>query len=172
MNKFGTPEARLDRFVDLCGRPPRFTGPHHAIDKLMFGFPRLHLARLAQAWADRVAYVEAWKKFKVENEQEWQHITHSAGVAVLASILANNGSTRNFGAMSNIALLAGLGSLASTHYLLHESCNLGNHAGHAVAYFQAREERLGGLQKVAIINAIPQALLMWSFIFLLAAVTV
>ncbi|KAG8698351.1 hypothetical protein FRC08_005985 [Ceratobasidium sp. 394] len=192
VNYYATPGARLDRFADVYSRPPRFTGPHDTIDKLMFCIPRAHLSRCSRVWADRIAYVEEWRSFKAANEQEWQRMMHSAGVAVLlvfcfliatgliltrlwlssASILASNGSTRNFGAMSNMALLAGLGSLASTHYLLHESRNLGDYAGHAVAYFQAREERLDGLQKVAIINAIPQALLAWSFVFLLAAVTV
>ncbi|KAG8745185.1 hypothetical protein FRC10_008638 [Ceratobasidium sp. 414] len=118
LNKYGTPEARLDRFVDVCGRPPQFTGPHDAVDKLMFGIPRAHLGRCSRAWADRIVYVGEWRRFKMENEQEWQRMMPSA------------------------------------------------------TYFQAREERSDGLQKIAIVNAVPQALLAWSFIFLLAAVTV
>ncbi|QRV83949.1 transmembrane protein [Ceratobasidium sp. AG-Ba] len=191
INKYGTPEARLDRFITISERPPKFTGIYEKVNKLMLHTPHAHLVRCARAWADRIAYTQEWRKLKARNEQEWQQVMHLACVLIMrvkypkstecvltalcsfsASLLVNSQSTCSFKVISNFSLLTGLGSLASVYYLLNESQNLGHHAADASTYFQEREEYAYGVQRIAIINAMPQALLIWGFIFFLAAVLI
>ncbi|KAG9092540.1 hypothetical protein FS749_015652 [Ceratobasidium sp. UAMH 11750] len=133
INKYGTPEARLDRFISVLDNPPQFKGGYETMNRFMFETPRAHLDRCARAWADRIAYTQEWRKFKARNEQEWQQVVLLASVLVIASLLAKSQSTCTFKFLSNIALLAALGSLAGGYYLLNESQNLDNHAADAVS---------------------------------------
>ncbi|QRV97990.1 transmembrane protein [Ceratobasidium sp. AG-Ba] len=154
INRYGTPEARLDRFITICERPPKFTGVYEKLNKLMLRTPHAHLVRCARAWADRIAYTQEWRKLKARNEQEWQQVMH-----LTLELGTNIGALR-------------LAAFASVYYLLNESQNLGHHAADASSYFQEREEYAYGVQRIAIINAMPQALLIWGFIFFLAAILI
>ncbi|CAE6490340.1 unnamed protein product [Rhizoctonia solani] len=170
INKYGTPEARLDRFISITENPPAFAGAYAPIARLMFKCPHAHLGRCSKAWADRIAYTEEWRKFKSTNEQEWKRTIALSCVLVIATLLANKQRSCLFKIPSHTALLTALGSTASAYCLLDESQNLGGHAADASTYFQEREEILYGVQKLAIINAVPQALLFWSFLFFLLSV--
>ncbi|KAG9119691.1 hypothetical protein FRC07_005160 [Ceratobasidium sp. 392] len=149
INHYGTPQARLDRFISISDAPPKFMGVYETMNGLMFYMPRAHLDR---------------------NEKEWQQVMQLASVLIIASLLVRNQSTCLIKILPNIALFAGLGSLAGAYYLLNESQSLGDHAADASTYFQKREEHLYGVQKIAIINATPQGLLIWGFIFFIAAI--
>ncbi|KAG8709323.1 hypothetical protein FRC09_000736 [Ceratobasidium sp. 395] len=170
INGYGTPEARLDRFISISDTPPRFIGIYETLNGFMFRMPRAHLDRSSRAWADRIAYTQEWRKFRSRNEKEWQQVMLLASVLVLASLLVKGQSTCAIMFLPNLALFTGLGSLAGAYYLLNESQNLGDHAADASVYFQEREEHLYGVQKIAIVNAAPQALLIWAFIFFIAAI--
>ncbi|CAE6434941.1 unnamed protein product [Rhizoctonia solani] len=165
INKYGTADARLDRFISVTDNPPTFAGTYASVTKLMFKRPHTHLGRCSRAWADRIAYTEEWRKFKATNEQEWKQVIKLSCVLVIASLLVNKQKSCLFRIPSHSALLAALASVASAYYLLDESQNLGDHAADASTYFQEREEIMCGVQRIAIINAIPQALLIWSFVF-------
>ncbi|KAG9080039.1 hypothetical protein FRC06_007140 [Ceratobasidium sp. 370] len=170
INKYGTPEARLDRFISVLDNPPRFKGVYETMNRFMFETAGAHLDRCARAWADRIAYTQEWRKFKARNEQEWQQVIQLASALAIASLLAKSQSMCTFGFLAHISLLAALGSIANAYYLLNESQNLDNHAADASIYFQKREEHLYGVQRIAITNAVPQALLIWGFVFFLVAV--
>lgn len=98
-----------------------------------------------------------------------------------ASLLVASQSKSLFKVIPHTALLVALASAASGYYLLNESQNLGEHAADAVStseyippsasnlvfqslYFQEREELEYGVQHVAVINALPQSLLVWAFL--------
>ncbi|KAJ1305910.1 hypothetical protein OPQ81_010629 [Rhizoctonia solani] len=170
INKYGTPEARLDRFISITDNPPAFAGIYSSIARLMFKRPNSHLGRCSRAWADRIAYTDEWRKFKTTNEQEWKQVMNLSCVLVIASLLASKQRSSLFTILAHTALLTALASAASAYYLLDESQNLGDHAADASIYFQEREEIFYGVQRIAIINAAPQALLAWSFIFFILSV--
>ncbi|KDN34390.1 hypothetical protein RSAG8_12523, partial [Rhizoctonia solani AG-8 WAC10335] len=136
----------------------------------MFKRPKAHLGRCSRAWADRIAYTEEWKKFKATNEREWKQIIGLACVLVIASLLASKQRSCLFRIPIHMALLMALASAASAYYLLDESQNLGDHAADASTYFQEREEILYGVQRIAIINSIPQTLLVWSFVIFVLSI--
>ncbi|KAF8756741.1 hypothetical protein RHS01_04546 [Rhizoctonia solani] len=79
INKYGTTDARLDRFISITDNPPTFVGIYAFIAKLMFKRPHIHLGRCSRAWADRIAYTEEWRKFKATNEQEWKQVVKLVG---------------------------------------------------------------------------------------------
>ncbi|CAE6454070.1 unnamed protein product [Rhizoctonia solani] len=132
INKYGTPEARLDRFISITDNPPAFAGTYASIERLMFKRPHSHLGRCSRAWADRIAYTEEWRKFKATNEQEWKQVIGLSCVLVIASLLANKQKSCLFSIPSHTALLTALASVASAYYLLDESQSLGDHAADAV----------------------------------------
>ncbi|KAL5638208.1 hypothetical protein ACGC1H_005046 [Rhizoctonia solani] len=170
INKYGTPEARMDRFISITDNPPDFAGTYASVAKLMFKRPHAHLGRCSRAWADRIAYTEEWRKFKTTNEREWKQIMALACILVIASLLASKQRNCLFRIPIHMTLLMALASAASAYYLLDESQNLGDHAADASTYFQEREEILYGVQRIAIINSIPQALLIWSFMFFVLSI--
>ncbi|KAH7312139.1 hypothetical protein B0J17DRAFT_711276 [Rhizoctonia solani] len=165
INKYGTPEARQDRFISITDNPPAFAGTYALVSKLMFSRPHAHLGRCSRAWADRIAYTEEWRKYKSTNEREWKQVIGLSCVLVIISLLAIKQRSCFFKIPLHTTLLTALASVASAYYLLDESQNLGDHAADASSYFQEREEVLYGVQRIAIINAIPQALMTWSFMF-------
>ncbi|CAE6425775.1 unnamed protein product [Rhizoctonia solani] len=132
INKFGTPEARLDRFISITDNPPAFAGTYASITRLMFNRPHSHLGRCSRAWADRIAYTEEWRKFKATNEQEWKQVIALSCILVIASLLASKQRNCLFRIPSHSALLSALASGASAYYLLDESQNLGDHAADAI----------------------------------------
>ncbi|CCO31754.1 hypothetical protein BN14_05804 [Rhizoctonia solani AG-1 IB] len=83
INKYGTPDARLDRFISITDNPPTFAGAYATIAKLMLKRPETHLGRCSRAWADRIAYSEEWRKFKATNEQEWKQVIKLSCVLVM-----------------------------------------------------------------------------------------
>ncbi|CUA74533.1 hypothetical protein RSOLAG22IIIB_05593 [Rhizoctonia solani] len=170
INKYGTPEARMDRFISITDNPPAFAGAYAFIAKLMFKRPHAHLGRCSRTWADRIAYTEEWRKFKATNEREWKQVAALACVLVIASLLVSMQRSFFFKIPIHTALLMALTSVASSYYLLDESQNIGDHAADASTYFQEREEILYGVQRIALINSIPQALLVWSFVFFVLSV--
>ncbi|KAB5593280.1 hypothetical protein CTheo_3283 [Ceratobasidium theobromae] len=170
INNYGTPKARLDRFISITNNPPAFTGGYALLATLMLNTPSAHLGRCSRAWADRIAYSEEWRRFKATNEQEWKQVMYLACVLVIASLLVDKQSSFIFGIPSKTTLLTALASAAIAYYLSNESKNLGNHATDSSMYFSKREENLFGVQKIAITNAAPQALLAWGFILLLITI--
>ncbi|KAH7329840.1 hypothetical protein B0J17DRAFT_209104 [Rhizoctonia solani] len=72
INKYGTPEARQDRFISITDNPPAFAGTYASVSKLMFNRPHAYLGRCSRAWADRIAYTEEWRGYKSTNEREWK----------------------------------------------------------------------------------------------------
>jgi hypothetical protein len=81
INKYGTPEARLDRFINLLDHPHTFRDVYGLLVRLMLGIPETHLRRCSKTWADRVVYTEEWKNFKAKNEEEWNLATNRVSVA-------------------------------------------------------------------------------------------
>ena len=74
INRYGTPEARLDRFVSISDNPPQFGGTYASVSRVFLGMPEAHLGRCSRAWADRIAYTDEWRKFKARNEKEWSQV--------------------------------------------------------------------------------------------------
>ncbi|CAE6445559.1 unnamed protein product [Rhizoctonia solani] len=132
INKYGTPEARQDRFITITDNPPAFAGTYASASKLMFNRPHAHLGRCSRAWADRIAYTEEWKKYKATNEREWKQVIGLSCVLVIVSLLVIKQRNYFFKIPSHTSLLTALASVASAYYLLDESQNLGDHAADAV----------------------------------------
>ncbi|KAG8731771.1 hypothetical protein FRC11_002398 [Ceratobasidium sp. 423] len=86
INKYGTPEARLDRFTSITDNPPAFVGIYASVSRLMFKRPRSHLGRCSRAWADRIAYTEEWGKFKATNEREWKQVIALVGYQLMNAL--------------------------------------------------------------------------------------
>ncbi|KAG9079879.1 hypothetical protein FS749_008203 [Ceratobasidium sp. UAMH 11750] len=72
VNRYGGPNACLDRLSVLLESTPRFTGGNFVLAGLMLGAAGPHLSRCSRAWAGRVAYVTEWGTFKTKNEKEWR----------------------------------------------------------------------------------------------------
>ncbi|CAE7177156.1 unnamed protein product [Rhizoctonia solani] len=86
INKYGTPEARLDRFITITDSPPVFASSYASIAKLTLNRPNAQLGRCSRAWADRIAYIEEWRQDEIINEREGKQIMTLFCVLVIASL--------------------------------------------------------------------------------------
>ncbi|KAG9087541.1 hypothetical protein FRC06_002491 [Ceratobasidium sp. 370] len=152
VNNYGGLNACLDRFVVLSEKPECFAGKNLALARLTFGAADTHLARCRRAWAGRIAYVTEWRNFKANNEREWAQITQLLLKMLSTSIAA--------------------GSAANGYYLTSESQNLGDNAADAAIYFQKQELPAYNVQRLALRNATPQALLIWAAVLFAVSVLV
>ncbi|KAF8608094.1 hypothetical protein BDV93DRAFT_541468 [Ceratobasidium sp. AG-I] len=173
INGYGTANPRLDRFLVIGDHPPSFQSPYALAARLSFGTAGTHLHRCSRAWADRIAYTEEWNQFKTKNQHDWEMTMRLSCILALGCLLYGVHLTHVLSmVISRVALLLTLASVASSFYLSNESQNLGNHASDASNYFQQREEALHGVQRIAIINALPQTCLCWAFLMFLLLIIV
>ncbi|KAG9085615.1 hypothetical protein FS749_004287 [Ceratobasidium sp. UAMH 11750] len=168
VNNYGGSDACLDRFVVLSEKPESFAGGNLALARLTFGAADTHLARCRRTWAGRIAYVTEWRNFKAKNEKEWTQITQLASVLVLASLLVQNQHQLRLLKILSTSIAAG--SAANGYYLTNESQNLGDNAADAAVYFQEQELPAYNVQRLALRNAAPQALLTWAAILFVVSV--
>ncbi|KAG9125271.1 hypothetical protein FRC07_008314 [Ceratobasidium sp. 392] len=150
-----------DRFISLSDGTPSFTNGNTAWAPLMLGAASPHLARCSRTWAGRVAYVTEWRSFKTKNEREWTHVSQLGSVLVLASLLVQGG--QNLHLVGIFSTLLASSAAAYGYYLNTESQNLGETASDAAVYFQKWEIPEHNVQRLALRNATPQALLTWAF---------
>ncbi|KAH7329860.1 hypothetical protein B0J17DRAFT_209554 [Rhizoctonia solani] len=50
-------------------------------------YPHAHLSRCSAKWADRIAYMEEWKKFKVAKELEWKKVMGLTGYRLMSAFV-------------------------------------------------------------------------------------
>lgn len=75
VNRYGTQNARLDRYASLEDKPPVFEDRYATINlRLTMGFGDQHLKRCSRTWADRIAYTESWRTYKLHYLKEWKEI--------------------------------------------------------------------------------------------------
>ncbi|KAG8791672.1 hypothetical protein FRC12_008462 [Ceratobasidium sp. 428] len=170
VNSFGGSDACLDRFTVLGEKPEAFSGANQACARLTFGVADAHLARCRRTWAGRIAYVTEWRNFKAKNEKEWAQVTQLASILVLACLLVDHKHKNQCLKMLSTSMAAG--SAANGYYLTSESQNMGENAADAAVHFQKWELPSYNIQRLALRNATPQALLIWATLLFIVSVLV
>ncbi|KAF8602176.1 hypothetical protein BDV93DRAFT_216980 [Ceratobasidium sp. AG-I] len=130
---------------------------------MMFGIPEAHLKRCSRTWADRIAYTDQWRSFKARNEKEWTQAIQLSCVFLIASLVISFRCTSFFYLIPHTSLIFALASTGSGCYLLNDSQNLGELSADATVYFQKHTRTVFGVQRIAIVNALPLGLFLWSF---------
>ncbi|CEL52516.1 hypothetical protein RSOLAG1IB_05720 [Rhizoctonia solani AG-1 IB] len=167
INRYGTQDAKLDRFASLEANPPTFHGCYAWVNRyLAFNLGDKHIRRCARTWADRIAYTESWRAYKTHYLEEWKEIRRlSCIMMVVCSCIAHIHSLGGL-LLQRVTILGMIFSSTLSYYLSNELINEGDHAANAVGYFQKKEDIKYGIQRLALINCAPQAIFCWSIVLM------
>ncbi|CAE6434957.1 unnamed protein product [Rhizoctonia solani] len=167
INRYGMQNARLDRFASLEENPPTFGGRYAWVNRyLTFNLGDKHLRKCTRTWADRIAYTESWRAYKAHYLKEWKEIRRLSCMMMVACSCMNHIHSLCGLILQRTSILAMICTLLLSYHLSNELVNKGDHAADAVDYFQVEEDVKYGVQRLALINCAPQAILCWSIVLM------
>ncbi|KDQ60492.1 hypothetical protein JAAARDRAFT_608051 [Jaapia argillacea MUCL 33604] len=180
MHNHGQEGARLAHgqsiFVENSHRPRSWL--IKILSPFLFCSLGTHLEELEQMWADRVISFAPWVRFMTKLQEDWEKLSFMATVmlAVNVSVLGGNNVARTDNQLWPPQIASYLSTLASTGSIIialvlvrqHQSMSSAD-AATAEAYMEANVGRNGSLEPLAIMYAIPYALLMWGMVLFLVA---
>ncbi|CAE6473759.1 unnamed protein product [Rhizoctonia solani] len=171
INLFGELNARADRNVVVNGQfAPSETTTFTFWSIVMFGIPRIYLARWNSIWVDRVTYTREWKKLTKDITEELIYGLIASGAMMIANTtlmgLTSSNIVRVLAAIGMMISLCGGYSAAS---LLSTLRVLGGCAADAANFIQMNEDVTSGLQGMALEHSIPWTLIVWSGLCLLSS---
>jgi len=146
---------------------------------LLFWAPETHLQALENIWVDRLVHVDSWTQFNKKLIAEWKEIIIIAIVFLNANVAFLSISSVDGGGnmvenrsvaqiASYISIVTILGSLAVSWVLVRQTQGRQT-ADDAAKFLGSVTHKTCGLEPLAILYALPYALLMWSMLsFLLA----
>jgi len=179
---YGQRGARLDRDQSVHGsivnpRTPLVT----ILSPFLFWAPDIHLKALEKIWVDRLVHYGPWTEFIEKLNTEWQEfiiiatVLLNADLAFLSIQSVDNGGNlvvqRSAAQIfCYISTVTSIGSIILALLLVRQNRGKSRQTAEEAANFLAsRTHKIRGLEILAILYALPYALLMWStFAFLLA----
>jgi len=178
---YGQRGARLDRDQSVHGSivNPR-TLLVTILSPLMFWAPDVHLQALEKIWVDRLVHYGPWSKFTNKLNTEWQEIT----IIVIVLLNANMGflsisrpdpgsnmvKNRSVAEIASyLSTVTSLGCLIVSLLLVRQA-KRHETAQDAANFLASMTHATRGLETLAILYALPYALLMWSTLSFLIAI--
>jgi len=187
LNFYGQPGARLDFTHSVHGKKRQRSYLIRVLSPLLFYTPDSHLQSLDELWVDELLRLVSWNKFIEKLDHEWvglilyATILLNANVAFLAIPGVNNGqvgvSRSASQQASYLSITSSLGSiilgLLNTHQNRSRSYDYAVGARHSLSDYSCLNtvpqtdflfrvtHPVYGLEVLAILYALPYALLMW-----------
>ncbi|KZP26351.1 hypothetical protein FIBSPDRAFT_353346 [Athelia psychrophila] len=152
-----------------------------SIEPFLFWGAAVHLVSLEKIWVDRTIHIVAFRRFIGKLNEEWQDfiivatVLLNANMAFLSIQSVDNGgfTVMNRSAaqiVSYISIVTSLGSALLSLLLLRQNRSKGRLSADVVAKFLGNVTCMTrGLENLAILYALPYALLMWSTLTFLVA---
>ncbi|KAF7983489.1 hypothetical protein HWV62_21802 [Athelia sp. TMB] len=175
---YGEYGARLDRDQSIHGITVH---PHSwylkVIEPFLFWGAEVHLVALEKIWVDRTVHIEAFRHFIHKLNEEWQDFIIVATVLLNANMAflsiqsvdtGGNFTSRRTAAqiVSYISIVTSLGSAILSLLLVRQNRSKGREAADKAATFLGNMTHgTRGLEHLAILYALPYALLMWSYVY-------
>ncbi|KAH9074275.1 hypothetical protein EDB83DRAFT_2516038 [Lactarius deliciosus] len=166
----GQKNARLDKYQTVyCQAKRERTNFIMLLSPVLFLTPEAHIQEIEKLWTDDVIIGSAWKSFVPKLLEEWQGLSLLSTVMLSANIgfLAIPGVVVNITTPAQIAsymsMEASVGSIVIGLLLVghNRSRQKEDPAGAATYLTQYTHPRFG-LEPMAILHSLPQALLMWA----------
>ncbi|GJE94787.1 hypothetical protein PsYK624_109600 [Phanerochaete sordida] len=172
--------ARLDRkdsaFRADIKRPRSFA--FLCISPLLFFMPFVYLKELEKTYVDNSVHYYFWRQFIEGLKRDWENSITPATVLLSANVgfLAINSIDTDSPNKSAAQIASYISSMLSLFIYIvaqilsrHHRHHSNGQADQALQYILKREDRLIGLQGVAIAFSLPTALFLWSMITFLIA---
>ncbi|KAJ7185537.1 hypothetical protein C8R46DRAFT_1060915 [Mycena filopes] len=180
-NYHSTPGARLDVDHSVYGTVRKRTLLIQTLSPLLFYAPDFHLVGLQTMFTDRLIRKRGWSQFITRLNNEWQEFTLygtvvlNANVAFLSiqsvdqgGVPTNNRSPAQIS--SYLSILTSIGSIIIGLLLAKQNRNRDREtAPDAAMFIFNRTHPTLGLETLAIMYALPYAMLIWSMVSFLAA---
>ncbi|KAF7983511.1 hypothetical protein HWV62_21846 [Athelia sp. TMB] len=179
---YGEHGARLERGQSIHGI---MVHPHtrsfKVIDAFLFWGAETHLVALEKIWVDRTVHIEAFRPFILNLNEEWQASIIAAMVLLNANLVFLSIQSVDSGGhftssrtaaqiVSYISIVTALGSAVLSLLLVRQNRSKGREAADKAATFLGNMTHgTHGLAGLAMIYALPYALLMWSALTFLVA---
>ncbi|GLB42358.1 putative expressed protein [Lyophyllum shimeji] len=179
-NFHGQPGARMgyDQSVYGTGRNKR-SWLVLSLSPMLFFAPEVHLRALEKIWVDGITRNILWTQFLDKLYAEWQEFTLygtvllNANVALLTiqSVDAGRGAGRSPAQIASYASIgASIGAIILGLLLVRQNRSKGrDSAADASRFLHRRSNKVMGMETLAIMFALPYALLMWAMVCFLAA---
>ncbi|EKM58103.1 uncharacterized protein PHACADRAFT_206944 [Phanerochaete carnosa HHB-10118-sp] len=177
---FGEPGARLDREDSALDTPKRPRSlAFNIISPWLFFMPFIYLKELERTYVDNSVHYFFWRQFISGLKRDWENsitpatVLLSANVGFLSINTVDVTNTPNKSAAQIMSYISSLLSLfiyiVSQILSRHHRHHAYGQADKALDYILKRENRLIGLQGVAIAFSLPVALFLWSMLTFLMA---
>ncbi|KZP26957.1 hypothetical protein FIBSPDRAFT_948929 [Athelia psychrophila] len=172
---YGQHGARLDRDQSVHGI---IAHPHSwylkIVEPFLFWGTEVHLVSLEKIWVDRTINIVGFRHFIGKLNEEWHYFIIVAAVLLNANLAFLSIQSVDDGRIavpdrsaaqivSYISIVTGLGSALLSLLLTRENRSKGRESADTVANFLGNTtHKARGLEHLAILYALPYALLMWS----------
>ncbi|KAG5635306.1 hypothetical protein H0H81_011766 [Sphagnurus paluster] len=170
-NFHGQPCARLERDQSVYEQTQnKRSWLIVSLSPILFFAPEVHLRALEKVWIDGITRTVLWKEFVGKLYDEWQEFTLygtvllNANVAFLAiqSVDENHTDSRSLAQIASYtSIAASLGSIILGLLLVRQYRSKGRDVVEATGYLHRRSNKIMGMETLAIMFALPYALLMW-----------
>ncbi|KAJ7185538.1 hypothetical protein C8R46DRAFT_1060923 [Mycena filopes] len=181
-NYHSTPGARLDVDHSVYGTVRKRTLLIQTLSPLLFYAPDFHLAGLQAMFTDRLIRKRGWSQFIARLNNEWQEFTLYGTVVLNANVAflsiqsvdqgglpTNNRSPAQIS--SYLSILTSIGSIIIGLLLAKQNRDRDRETvpGAQAKFIFKRNHPKRGLETLAIMYALPYAMLIWSMVSFLAA---
>lgn len=178
-NRYGQSSARLDRNRSVHGQKTLVRSPLvRLLSPILFYGPDAHLQSIQDIWVDRLLHKHAWTLFTDKIANEWMQATVyatvllNANVAFLAiqSVDWTSDSPRRSPAQiaSYVSIATDIGCVLLGQLLLRRTKGR-ECMSEAVSLLKPRKHPTRGLEILAILYALPSALLLYGMLSFLTA---
>ncbi|KAJ7625340.1 hypothetical protein DFH06DRAFT_1339682 [Mycena polygramma] len=179
-NFHGLPHARLSLDQSVYDNAPLPSRLFRAVSIFLFFAPEVYLRSLDKAYTDRTVLTRIWKPLIEKLNTEWQDfvllatVVLNANVSFLSINSIDTTSTSDRRSivqiLSYLSVVASIGAMTLGLLLVRQNrTKFHESAADISASVHRRTSKLFGLELLALIFALPYALLMWSMLFFFGA---
>ncbi|KZP26953.1 hypothetical protein FIBSPDRAFT_948925 [Athelia psychrophila] len=174
MHLYGQHGARLDSCQSVHGVVVHPQSWYlQVIEPLLFWGAEVHLVSLEKIWVDRTMNINMWRRFVQNLQSQWRDLIIAAAILLNMNIvfLSIQSVDNHRFAVSNrsptqiliyVSTITSLFSILFASFLLRYHKHQSECAGEIAAFLGNMTGRSTGLQNLAIMYAIPHALIVWS----------
>ncbi|KAJ6585241.1 hypothetical protein B0H19DRAFT_416388 [Mycena capillaripes] len=181
LNFHGLPHARLSRDQSVYDREqPAPSLLFRAASHILFYGPEVYLQSLKKAYTDQSVITRVWKPLIDKLNTEWQDFAFLATVILNANVsflsittvdtLNPSGRHPAVQILSYLSIVASIGSIILSLLLIRQNRTKFHETADQISTsVDRRTSKKFGLELLALIFALPYALLMWSMVLFFAA---
>ncbi|KAI0825103.1 hypothetical protein BC628DRAFT_1321119 [Trametes gibbosa] len=165
---YGEDYARISRDQRRYDRAPaQFNTALSAFAILLFNMPTKRKVDMELLFVDDIAFAKHWQEFAVTNLNEWKESCAMAlGMTLIGGVTALRPTNPASACFGSLSVILSLGALASSGLLLQQYTGAEKFtASMAADHLSQIQHPKYDFQPIAMVYAIPRALVVWSVIF-------